>query len=87
MKDNALCWFMSLGGGTVTTWDQMKHVFLEKYQEYCNTKYKTEELFKMVQMDDEILEYFVERILYNVQRAGQTQYGVICAQNNPTSWD
>ena len=24
LKDNALCWFMSLGGGTVTTWDQMK---------------------------------------------------------------
>ena len=24
LKDNALHWFMSLGGGTVTTWDQMK---------------------------------------------------------------
>ena len=38
LKDNALHWFMSLGGGTVTTWDQMKKVFLEKYQEYYNTK-------------------------------------------------
>ena len=28
LKDNTLCWFMSLGGETVTTWDQMKHVFL-----------------------------------------------------------
>ena len=24
LEDNALCWFMSLGGGTVTTWDWMK---------------------------------------------------------------
>ena len=33
LKDNALHWFMSLGGETVTTWDQMKQVFLEKYEE------------------------------------------------------
>ena len=63
---------MILGGETVTTWDQMKQVFLEKYQEYCNTKDKREELFKMVQKDEESLEYFIERILYNVQRAGHT---------------
>ena len=30
LKDNALCWFMSLGGGTITNWDKMKPVFLEK---------------------------------------------------------
>ena len=24
LKDNALCWFMSLGGGTITNWDRMK---------------------------------------------------------------
>ena len=67
---------MSLGGGTVINWDRMKHVFLEKYQEYCNTKDKREELFKMVQRDDESLEYFVERILYIAQRAGQTNMGL-----------
>ena len=70
LKDNAVHWFMSLGGGTVTTWDQMKQVFLEKYQGYWNSKDKREELFKMVQRDDEILEDFAERILYNVQRVG-----------------
>ena len=31
LKDNALRWFMILGGGTVTNWDRMKQVFLEKY--------------------------------------------------------
>ena len=51
-------------------------MFLEKYQEYCNTKDKREELFKMVQRDDESLEYFVERILYNVQRARQNNMGL-----------
>ena len=30
----------------------------------------------MVQRDDESLEDFVERILYNVQRAGQTNMGL-----------
>ena len=76
LKDNALRWFMILGGGTVTTWEQMKQVFLEKYHEYCNTKDKREELFKMVQRDEESLEDFFERLLYNVQRAGQTNMGL-----------
>ena len=75
LKDNALHWFMSLGGETVATWDQMKQVFLRKYQEYCRTKDKREELFKMVQKYDESLEDFVERILYNVQRSRQTTIG------------
>ena len=44
----------------------MKYVFLEKYQEYCNTKDKREELFKIIQKDEEILEYFVDRLMYNV---------------------
>ena len=65
LKDNALCLFMSLGGETVTTWEQMKHVFLGKYQEYCRTKDKREEWLKMMQKDEEGLEDFVERLLYN----------------------
>ena len=51
-------------------------MFFEKYQEYCNTKDKWEELFKIVQRDEEILEYFIERILYNVQREGQNTIGL-----------
>ena len=39
-------------------------------------KDKREELFKMVQRDDESLEDFVERILYNVERVGQTNMGL-----------
>ena len=51
-------------------------MFLEKYQEHCNTKDKREELFKMVQRDEESLEYFVERMLYNVKSVGQTNMGL-----------
>ena len=34
LKGNALRWFMSLGGNVITTWDQMKHKFFHKYQDY-----------------------------------------------------
>ena len=51
-------------------------MFLEKYQEYCNTKEKREELFKMVQKEDESLEDFLERLLYNAQRVGQMNMGL-----------
>ena len=46
-----------------------------KYQEYCRTKDKREELFKMVQKDNESLEDFVERLMYNVQRSDHTTIG------------
>ena len=51
-------------------------MFLEKYLEYYNNKDKREESFKMVQRDEESLEDFVERILYNVYRVGQTNMGL-----------
>jgi hypothetical protein len=60
---------MSLGGHVITTWDQMKEKFLAKYQDYCRTREKREELFKMVQKEDENLEDFVERLQYNLQRS------------------
>jgi hypothetical protein len=62
LKGNALRWFMSLGGHVITTWDQMKQKFLHKYQDYCRTREKREELFKMIQKEDENLEDFVERL-------------------------
>ena len=62
LKGNVLRWFMSLGGHVITTWDQMKESFLAKYQDYCGTRERKEELFKMVQKEDENLEDFVERL-------------------------
>jgi hypothetical protein len=69
LKGNARRWFMSLGGHVITTWDQMKQKFLNKYQDYFRTREKREELFKMMQKEDENLEDFVERLQYNLQRS------------------
>ena len=35
LKGASLRWFMSLGGNCIKTWEDMKNVFLEKYQDYC----------------------------------------------------
>jgi len=50
----------------------MKEKFLTKYQDYCRTREKREELFKMVQKDNKNLEDFVERLQYNLQRSNHT---------------
>jgi hypothetical protein len=34
LKGNALIWFMSLGGENISTWVQMRQLFLNKYQDY-----------------------------------------------------
>jgi hypothetical protein len=70
LKGNALRWFMSLGGENISTWVQMRRLFLNKYQEYYRTREQREELFKMSQKEDETLEYFLERLQYNLQRSG-----------------
>jgi hypothetical protein len=60
LKGNALIWFMSLGGEKISTWVQMRQIFLHKYQDYCRTRERKEELFKMSQKEDETLEDFVK---------------------------
>jgi hypothetical protein len=71
LKDATLCWFMGLGGNTIKTWDEMRKNFLSKYQDYCTNRDLHEEMFKMAQKEDEILEDYVERFHYNVKRAKQ----------------
>ena len=66
LKGKALRWFMSLGQDSITTWNQMKKAFPNKYQEYCRARQRKEELFKMNQKEEESLEDFVERLEYNV---------------------
>ena len=34
LKGAALRWFMSLGGNCIQTWEDMKHLFLKRYQDY-----------------------------------------------------
>ena len=46
----------------------MKISFLEKYKDYCMPHNIKDEVFKMIQKEDENLEDFVERFAYNVKR-------------------
>ena len=52
LKGAALRWFMSLGGNCIQTWEDMKHVFLKRYQDYCRVN---EDIFKMTQGEEESL--------------------------------
>jgi len=65
LKGAALRWFMSLGGNCIQTWEDMKNIFLKKYQDYCGSN---ENIFCMIQGEDEILEDYVERFHYNLQK-------------------
>ena len=68
LKDVALRWFMGLGGNTISSWEKIKRVLLSKYQEYCKTRDIQDEIFTIVQNDDETLEDYLERFLYILQR-------------------
>jgi hypothetical protein len=61
---------MGLGGKTITTWEEMKTTFLDKYQDYCKSRDVKEEIFKIVQKEDENMEDFLERFNYSLQRSG-----------------
>lgn len=37
LKDATLRWFMSLGQHIIYTWDDMRSVFLKKYQDFCGS--------------------------------------------------
>jgi hypothetical protein len=69
LKGNAFRWFMSLGGENISTWVQMRQLFLNKYQDYCQTREQREELFNMSYKEDETLEDFMDRLQYNLQRS------------------
>lgn len=66
LKGSALRWFMSLGGNCIKTWEDMKNIFLKKYQDYCKSN---EDIFGMTQREDESLEDYVERFQYNIQKS------------------
>jgi hypothetical protein len=69
LKDSALRWFMSLGEYNIRSWEDMKEIFLKKYQDYCRTKDSRNDIFKMQQQDEESLEDFLERFTYTLQKS------------------
>jgi hypothetical protein len=68
LKDSALRWFMSLGEHTSLSWDGMKETFLQKYQDYCRPRDARNDIFKMQQSEEESLEDYLEKFLYNYQK-------------------
>jgi hypothetical protein len=71
LKDSTLRWFMSLGEHSILSWDDMKETFLQKYQDYCRPRDARNDIFKMQQSEEEILEDYLERFLYNYQKTKQ----------------
>eukprot|EP00253_Pinus_taeda_P010783 PITA_10783 len=71
LKAVALKWFMGLGEQTINSWDEMRLVFLKKYQAYCRSRDSKEDVFRMAQQEDESLEEYLERFAYNLQKSKQ----------------
>lgn len=69
LKDSALQWFTTLVESTIRSWEKMKTAFLMKYQESCKSKDSHNDIFKMKQQEEEILEDYVELFLYNLQKS------------------
>ena len=63
---------MSLGGNCVQNWEDMKHVFLKMYQDYCSVN---EDIFEMTQREEESLEEHMERFQCNLQISKQRKLG------------
>ena len=59
LKDSSLRWFMWLGESTIRTWDDMRTSFLWKYQDYCKPKDSWNDIFKIQQLEDEMLEDYL----------------------------
>jgi hypothetical protein len=69
LKDSALRWFMGLGESGIRSWKAMKDIFLKKYQDYCKNKESRNDIFKVQQLEDETLEYYMERFGYISQKS------------------
>ena len=63
---------MSLGGNCIQTWEDMKHMFLKIYQDYCRVN---EDIFEITRGEEETLENYVEHFQYNLQRSKLRQLG------------
>ena len=55
-------------------WQHMSNLFLDKYKEYCRRHdLKGDDIFKMSQREDETLEDYVARFMFNLQHNTQHQ--------------
>jgi hypothetical protein len=67
LKEAALRWFMGLGANIVAHWPAMSNLFISKYKEYCRGRdLKGDNIFKMSQKEEETLEDYVLRFMFNL---------------------
>lgn len=71
LKATSLKWFMGLGEQTIDSWDDMRSIFLKRYQAYCRPRDSKEDVFRMTQQEEESLEEYLERFAYNLQKFKQ----------------
>jgi hypothetical protein len=64
LKDSALRWFMGLRESSIRSWEGMKDIFLNKYQDYCKSKDSRNDIFKIQQLEDENIEDYMEWFSY-----------------------
>jgi hypothetical protein len=69
LKYSALRWFMGLRESSIRSWEDMKTIFLRKYQDYCKSKDSRNDIFKIQQLEDESLEDYMERFTYISQKS------------------
>ena len=60
---------MGLITQSIRTWDEMKSKFFQRYMDYCTPINRKDEVFKIIQRENENLEYLNERLNYNIKRA------------------
>lgn len=68
LKGDALKWFMGLVTQYIRRWDDMKQTFLDRYLDYCMPINHKDEVFKMMQKEDENMEDLLERFQYSLKR-------------------
>ena len=66
---SSLRWFMVLRESSILTWDDMKMVFLKKYQEYFRPKDSRNDIFKVQQHEDESIKDYLERFTYILHKS------------------
>ena len=55
---------MGLGGKYITSWDDMRMIFVDKYHDYCKFQDIKEDIFKFMKKEDVNMDGFVERFKY-----------------------
>ena len=60
---------MGLGEYSIKTWEDMKTTFLEKYQDYCKPRDSRNDIFNIWQLEDDILEDYLERFIYTLHKS------------------